>query len=206
MEQKIMQITSGKGPAECERVVALLLRKIIRTAEREQLSVEIIELVPGKPDDTLLSALIRVAGKHAPSFCKEWEGTVQWIAQSPFRENHKRKNWFAGINVYDDAQFPQWNERDIVYQTMRASGPGGQHVNKTESAVRATHTPTGISVTASDERSQMMNKKAATERLKNKLLGRYVAESNAQLHSQWKEHHSLERGNARKVFREALDS
>jgi len=205
MEENIIQITSGKGPAECERVVALLLRKITRAAEREQLSVEIIELVPGKPDDTLLSALIRIKGERAGSFCKMWEGTVQWIAQSPFRRNHKRKNWFAGINVYDVSVFPQWNERDIAYQTMRASGPGGQHVNKTESAVRATHVPSGISVTASDERSQMMNKKAATERLKCKMLSKSVDELNAQQKSQWMEHHSLERGNAGRVFREELE-
>jgi peptide chain release factor len=205
MEEKIMQITSGKGPAECERVVAQLLRKIRKAAEREQLSVKIIELVPGKPDDTLLSALIRIRGEGVASFCKTWEGTVQWIAQSPFRKNHKRKNWFAGITVHDVSAFPEWNEKEVAYQTMRASGPGGQHVNKTESAVRATHVPTGISVTASEERSQMMNKKAATERLKNKLISRHVEESNKQAKSQWMEHHSLERGNAERVFRESLD-
>lgn len=205
MKEKIMQITSGKGPVECERVVAYLLKKIIKAAEREQLSVEIIELVPGKPEDTLLSALIRIRGNDVTTFCSEWEGTVQWIAQSPFRKNHKRKNWFAGITMYDVSSFPQWNEKDIAYQTMRASGPGGQHVNKTESAVRATHVPTGISVTASEERSQMMNKKAATERLKNKLLSRYVEESSKLQKSQLMEHQSLQRGNAGRVLREGLD-
>ncbi len=205
MEEKIIQITSGKGPAECERVVSKLLQKIMKQAEREQLDVEIAELVPGKPGDTLLSALIRVKGTHVSAFCKSWEGTIQWIAQSPFRKFHKRKNWFAGIRVYDVSTFPLWNEKDVAYQSMRSSGPGGQHVNKTESAVRATHLPTGISVTASDERSQMMNKKAATERLKNKLLGMQVAERENQLHGQWLEHHSLERGNAVKVFRETLE-
>ncbi len=204
MKEKIMQITSGKGPAECERVVALLLKKITKAAEREQLGVEIIELVPGKPDDTLLSALIRIRGENVSSFYIEWEGTVQWIAQSPFRKNHKRKNWFAGIHVYDVSVFPEWKEKDVTYQTMRASGPGGQHVNKTESAVRATHVPSGISVTASEERSQMLNKKAATERLKNKLLGMHVDELNAQQRSQWLEHHSLQRGNAGKIIREPL--
>jgi peptide chain release factor len=205
MKEKIMQITSGKGPAECERVVALLLEKIIKAGAREQLSVEIIELVPGRPDDTLLSALIRVKGTTADSFCKGWSGTIQWIAQSPFRRNHKRKNWFAGISVYDVSVFPKWNEKDVTYQTMRASGPGGQHVNKTESAVRATHRPSGISVTASDERSQYMNKNAATERLRNKLLSRHVGEISAQQKDQWLEHQSLERGNAAKVFKEEMD-
>lgn len=205
MDEQLIQISSGKGPAECERVVARLLQKIKKAAAQEQLLVEAVELVAGKPDETLLSALIRIKGKNADTFCKSWEGTIQWIAQSPFRKFHKRKNWFAGITVYDVASFPAWNEKDIVYQSMRASGPGGQHVNKTESAVRATHLPSGLSVTASDERSQAMNKKAATERLKNKLLGLQVAAQNQQVQSQWLEHHSLERGNAVKVFRESLE-
>lgn len=205
MEEKIIQITSGKGPEECERVVARLLQKIRKQAEREQLGVEIVELVPGKPADTFLSALVRVRGNGATAFCNEWKGTVQWIAQSPFRKFHKRKNWFAGIHVYDVSSFPEWNEREIAYQSLRASGPGGQHVNKTETAVRATHLPSGISVTASDERSQAMNKKAATERLRNKLLGLQVEELNRKVQEQWKEHHSLERGNAVKVFREGLE-
>lgn len=205
MEEKIIQITSGKGPAECERVVSKLLQKIKKQAEREQLDVEIVELVPGKPDDTFLSALIRVRGTNVSIFCKSWEGTIQWIAQSPFRKFHKRKNWFSGIAVYDVSSFPKWNAKDVAYQSMRSSGPGGQHVNKVESAVRATHLPTGISVTASDERSQAMNKNAATERLKNRLLGLQVAEREKQTHGQWLEHHSLERGNAVKIFRETLE-
>lgn len=205
MDESIVQISSGKGPAECERVVARLLQKLKKAAIAENLLVEPVELVHGKPDDTLLSALVRIKGKGAGAFSKSWEGTIQWIAQSPFRKFHKRKNWFAGITVYDVATFPAWNEKDVAYQTMRASGPGGQHVNKTESAVRATHLPTGISVTASDERSQAMNKKAATERLKNKLLGMQVEARSRQQQSQWLEHHSLERGNAVKVFRETLD-
>lgn len=204
MEEKIMQISSGKGPAECERVVAKLLRKIQNSAEQEQLRVQIAELVPGREAETFLSALIRISGAGTERFCKEWEGTIQWIAQSPFRKFHKRKNWFAGIRVYAVESFPQWKESEVSYQTMRASGPGGQHVNKTESAVRATHLPTGISVTASDERSQAMNKKAATERLKNKLLSQQIEMQNKQAQSQWLEHHSLERGNAVNVFREDL--
>lgn len=205
MNEKLMLVTSGKGPAECERVVEKLRIRILKEAERAQLSVKLIDVVKGKQQDTLLSALLQVKGENAERFCTEWEGTIQWIAQSPFRKFHKRKNWFAGISVYDVSAFPEWNERDVVYQAMRASGPGGQHVNKTDSAVRATHLPSGISVTASDERSQLMNKKAATERLKNKLLSLQVEEKNKQVKSQWLEHHSLERGNAVKVFRESLD-
>jgi peptide chain release factor len=204
MNEKLVLITSGKGPDECERVVHHLLRQFSKQAEKEKLQTQIIDAVEGRQDDTLLSVLLRVRGENADRFCAAWEGTIQWIAQSPFRKFNKRKNWFAGISVYDPAIFPAWNEKEIVYQTLRASGPGGQHVNKTDSAVRATHVPSGISVTASDERSQSMNKKVATERLKNKLLSQQVEEKNKQVRTQWLEHHSLERGNAVKVFREEL--
>jgi peptide chain release factor len=205
MQEKIMQITSGKGPDECERVVAKVLSKIKKQAEQKKLAVEVVELVNGKFDNTFLSTLIRIKGIGADDFCSEWKGTIQWVAQSPFRKFHKRKNWFAGINVFDVSGFAKWNEKDVSYQTMRASGPGGQHVNKTESAVRATHLPSGISVTASTERSQMMNKKEATERLKNKLLSLQIEESNKIIQNQWMEHNTLSRGNAVKVFKETLD-
>ena len=205
MEERLLLITSGKGPAECERVVWLLLEKIRKSAAKEQLNVKDVELVSGSQRNTLYSALIRVSGENVAAYCASWTGTIQWIGQSPFRKNHRRKNWFAGISVYDVSVLPDWNERDVVYQATRSSGPGGQHVNKTETAVRATHVPTGISVVASDERSQMMNKNAATERLRNKLLSKHVDELNVRQKSQWLEHHQLERGNAVKVFREALD-
>jgi peptide chain release factor len=205
MEEKLLLITSGKGPAECERTVWLLTEKIRKAAAKEQLGAETIGLVPGKERNTLYSALIRIKGKSASLFCAEWTGTVQWIGQSPFRKNHKRRNWFAGIAAYDVTALPVWNERDVSYQSTRSSGPGGQHVNTTETAVRATHVPSGISVIASDERSQLMNKNAAKERLRNRLLGVYLARLNVQQRSQWLEHHQLERGNAVKVFREPLE-
>lgn len=205
MEEKLLLVTSGKGPAECERVVWLLLEKIRKAASKVKLKVETIELVPGTQNNTLYSALVRITGSDSSAFCASWTGTIQWIGQSPFRKNHKRRNWFAGISIYDVTSLPDWNDRDVVYQSTRSSGPGGQHVNKTETAVRATHLPTGISVVASDERSQIMNKNTAKERLRNKLLGMHVERLNAQQKSQWLEHHSLERGNAVHVIKEALE-
>jgi peptide chain release factor len=205
MEQKIIQVTSGKGPEECERVVAKVLEKILRHARTSQLEVTIIESVKGRMPGTLLSAMISVKGKELPTFCKQWEGSIQWIAQSPYRKFHKRKNWFVGVVIHDITKQMQWNEKDVTYQTMRASGPGGQHVNKTESAVRATHVPSGVSVTASAERSQLMNKKEATERLKNKLIGWQLEQANEKIQDQWMENNLLERGNAVQVFKERLD-
>ncbi|MCU0431974.1 MAG: peptide chain release factor H [Bacteroidia bacterium] len=204
MHEQLIQITSGKGPAECERVVYLLSRLFMHEAEKAGLTCELLEEINGQESRTLLSALIRVHGPDADVFCRSWEGSIQWIAQSPFRPTHKRKNWFAGITLYAPVAAGVWKDTDVHYETLRSSGPGGQHVNKTESAVRATHRPSGLSVTASDERSQHLNKKAATERLKAKLAVMEGEKLMMQQQAQWMEHQLLERGNAVKVFREKL--
>lgn len=204
MEQKIIQITSGKGPSECERVVAKVLEKILKHAHTAQVETAMIESVKGNIAGTLLSAMVMLKGKGTDLFCTQWEGSIQWIAQSPYRKYHKRKNWFVGVIIHDITKQMEWNEKDVVYQTMRASGPGGQHVNKTESAVRATHVPSGISVTASAERSQLMNKKDATERLKNKLISWKLEQANEKIQNQWMEHNLLLRGDPVKVFKEDL--
>lgn len=203
--EKIIQITSGKGPDECERAVYLIFEKMKKEIARLKIQMEIIELIEGKHNDTFLSVLFKLTGDTVAQFGAEWQGTIQWIAQSPYRKAHKRKNWFAGVIIHEMSDSLDWNERDVVYQTLRASGPGGQHVNKVETAVRATHLPSGASVLASDARSQLANKKAATERLRNKLLGAQVVALNQNQQDRWMEHNSLERGNARKIFKEKMD-
>lgn len=166
MKEKVyLQITSGRGPTECCRVVALVLERIVRQAQASGLKVEMIEREVGPVNRTLLSATIALQGTASGELADEWEGTVQWIAQSPYRIYHKRKNWFVGVHSFVLSESQEATERDFRYETLRASGPGGQHVNKTESAVRAVHIPSGMSVVTSDQRSQWQNKKLATERL-----------------------------------------
>jgi peptide chain release factor len=107
----------------------------------------------------------------------------------------------VGVHSFKPLESTQVNERDITYETMRASGPGGQNVNKVETAVRATHVPTGISVSASDMRSQTQNKKLAHERLMMKLSSLEENKQQEQDRSVWMNHNTLERGNPVKKFK-----
>lgn len=199
-----LQITSGRGPAECGRVVALVLEKIVRQAKAKGLNTEILYREPGPMNRTLASVTLWVEGAEAEAFVNKWEGTVQWISQSPYRMYHKRKNWFVGVHSYKLSEGNQFAESDIVYQTLRASGPGGQHVNKTESAVRAVHRPSGISVTAMDQRSQFQNKKLATERLAAKLAEWHIGENMKVAQENWDQHNQLQRGNPVQTIQEEL--
>lgn len=204
MEKTYLQITSGRGPVECCRVVALVLEKILREAQKRKLRVEILEKETGPVNRTLLSVVVALEGAGCDVLADEWEGTVLWIARSPYRIHHRRKNWFVGVQTFLLSESREATEDDIRYETLRASGLGGQHVNKTESAVRAVHIPSGISVVASDQRSQWQNKKLATERLLVKLTAWNIEQAMIQAQTNWSNHNSLQRGNPVKIIQEEL--
>ena len=132
---------------------------------------------------------------------REWNGTVLWRATSDrYRPGHPRKNWFVGVEFIEPVTLPDVSDMDIVYETMRSGGHGGQNVNKVETAVRATHLPTGISVRCSSQRSQSQNKEAARSLLLMKLLrlrNSATADFNA---DKWSKHTALQRGNPVKTF------
>lgn len=196
-----LQITSGRGPDECAYFVGKLLQLIIDEAKNFKIKSEVIEAIPGNKPETYLSVLVSLKGEACPDFAKQWKGTVQWISKSPFRPHHKRKNWFVGVDILTPLEeYGKLSEKDVKFQSMRASGPGGQNVNKTETAVRVIHIPTGITVTASEERSQYMNKKLALAKLVS-LLESQEQESLKQAESErWSKHNELERGNPIRVY------
>ena len=162
-----LQITSGQGPEECALAVKKITDIIMLEANQHKIETKIIAAHPDKQPGTYLSVLIHTQGEAVSSFMNRWQGTILWICPSPFRPGHKRKNWFIGIDAFllPKTEDLELQLKDIGFQTMRASGPGGQHVNTTDSAVRAIHKPTGITVTASEERSQHQNKKLALAKL-----------------------------------------
>jgi peptide chain release factor len=204
VNEYMIQITSGRGPEECWKVVARVLEILLKEARSEGLSAEVVDSTPGHINGTLLSALVLVKGIEVQAFIDQWSGTVLWISPSPYRKYHKRKNWFVGVEAFDVSKVFQWREKDVTFESLRSSGPGGQHVNKTESAVRAKHIPSGITVVASERRSQHQNKAEAVERLKNKVMQWFVEQASAKVQDQWQHHNSLERGNAVRVFNERL--
>lgn len=202
MEKYYIQITSGRGPIECCRVVVLVMQKIIDQVRSLGFNAEIVEHEDGPQDGCMFSATLSIGSEDIAPFIKEWEGSVLWIAQkNPFRPWHRRKNWFVGVHFFKPMESNKTDEHDIVYETLRSSGPGGQNVNKVETAVRATHLPSGLSVLASDMRTQVQNKKLARERLVIKLLVMEEEKQMRQTHDVWMNHNTLERGNPVKRFK-----
>lgn len=132
---------------------------------------------------------------------QEWKCTLLWHATAnSYRPGHRRKNWFVGIDFIDPIELPDISDKDIVFETMRSSGHGGQNVNKVETTVRATYIPTGLSVKCSEERSQTRNKSRAKERLMLKLFLQLEDMKASVRHENWNNHDSLVRGNAVKKF------
>lgn len=197
-----IQITAGRGPVECARAVTLVARELLRAIP----SLQLADCEPhNQADGCFMSMTFATEETILQSIIGEWQGTILWRSiKNPYRPGHKRSNWFVGINFFDEVSLPKIDESDIVYETCRSGGKGGQNVNKVETTVRAIHTPTGLSVKCSDERSQSQNKTLARERLLLKLRQhneKTLADSQSR---QWSNHVSLERGNPVKKFSGSL--
>ena len=193
-------VTSGSGPAECQQAVAGALD--VMREEAKLLAVD-FDANGARTKHGYKSAVVLVSGANAETFAKNWRGTIQWRAQSTLRPTHKRANWFIG--VFDLPAPVQTPERvhalDVSFETFRAGGPGGQHQNTTDSAVRATHLPTGLSAVAREERSQHRNKALALERLQHLMAAQTAADEAAQKASLNGLHHALARGNPVRCFK-----
>ena len=192
----LLQFSSAQGPEECCIAVEKALACFLQEAESQHIATHLLESYPSKHG--LKSALIALEGDNAKALAEAWCGTVQWQCQSPLRPRHKRKNWFMSVTPFSPIQALE--ESTIEYEFIRSQGPGGQHVNKTCSAVRARHIATGISVKVQSERSQHANKKLAKQLIHWKLNEQNSLQLNTLDKARHRSHYKIERGDAVIIF------
>lgn len=198
--EKIIQITSGRGPLECQWVVAKVLKTFLEEVKQNKIDYEIIHRENGDENLTLKSVTLLLKGKDLSQFLKSWLGSICWTGKSTFRKLHKRSNWFIGIFELETLEKIDFKERDIQFQTARSQGSGGQNVNKVNTAVRATHIPTGQSVFAQDSRSQLENKKLSIMRLQEKVMGVYIQQLEKRMQETWNHHLQVQRGSPVRTY------
>lgn len=154
MEKTYLQITSGHGPVECCRAVALVLKRVLKQVRVRKLKVEIVEKGADPANRALLSVVTALEGVGCDILVKEWEGTMSWIARNPYRIHYRRRNQFIDVWTLLLPKSHEMIENEIRYEALWASGPGKQHVDKTELVARAVHIPSETSVVAPGQRSQ----------------------------------------------------
>lgn len=208
----LLQLSAGQGPVGCGQAIGLALKAIEKQCREKEIKLDIVEAIEMKERGCFKSALLELGAGQLGStnrvltkeLAQSWQGGMLWICQSPFllenkRPKNKRKNWFFSGKMYEvnDTQL----DNGVTFQTCRASGAGGQHVNTTDSAVRATHTATGISVRVESERSQHANKRLACALLFHKLETAKLEQMTQQEKARWQQHSEVERGNPVRTFK-----
>lgn len=179
----ILEIHPGAGGTESQDFASMLYRMYTRWAQSHKYKIEVLDYLDGE-EAGLKSVTISVSGPFAYGYLKAEKGVHRLVRISPFDSSGRRHTSFASVDVspeFDNSVQIDINPDHLVIDTMRASGAGGQHINKTDSAVRITHKPTGIVVTCQSGRSQIQNREEAMNMLKSKLYQREIEEQQAKM-------------------------
>jgi len=177
-----IDIQSGSGGTEAQDWASMLLRMYLRYSERKGYAVEIMEESDGEVAG-IKGATIKVSGEYAYGHLRTESGVHRLVRKSPFDSNARRHTSFVSVFIYpevDDSIEIEINPADLRVDTYRASGAGGQHINKTDSAVRITHIPTGIVVQCQNDRSQHKNRAEAMSMLKSRMYEEELRKRNAE--------------------------
>ncbi|WP_421701211.1 peptide chain release factor H [Aliiroseovarius sp.] len=194
---RTLLISTGNGPGECELAAGHVLTHLLVEVEAAGIDADVTE-VAGRHGPK--SVLVTLHGPAAKGLAEGWLGTVLWRCPSPLRPGHKRQNWFIGVFALPPARPAPPDHAEIRFDTFRAGGPGGQHQNTTDSAVRATCPATGLSVVVRDGRSQHRNKALARERLAALKQAQAALNSAARQQELHRLHATLERGTPTRRF------
>ena len=186
----IYQISSGQGPAECELGVGRFLEYL-----KKHYDITVLDYSEGYNMGTYRSVRFLT-----PDDLDDFVGSIQWVWQSTYRPGHKRKNWFLDFSECAVSATEDFDEKKVIFQTFRSGGNGGQNVNKVETGVRAIYAPNGLCAVCTEERSQLLNRQRAVEKLKRAIDAINSQRSAKATNDAWKRHTQIVRGSATRKF------